>query len=100
MKPFPILCPGQHFVSSFDLPVSARILGATPAHPYLGVRLRFNPISLRSLIEEAQLPTLASGVPDRGVYVSPTMPALLDAVLRLVRLLQFSSGDSRARPDD
>jgi hypothetical protein len=25
--------PGQHFVSSFDLPVSARILGATPARP-------------------------------------------------------------------
>jgi hypothetical protein len=44
--------------------------------------------SLRSLIEEAQLPIPSGSASQRGIYVSTTGPALLDAVLRLVRLLQ------------
>jgi len=80
--------PGQHLVSSFELPASARILRATPAKPYLGLILQFNPARLRSLIDEARLMSPASGAPERGLYVSPSPPALLDAVLRLVRLLQ------------
>jgi transcriptional regulator GlxA family with amidase domain len=34
------------------------------------------------------LPTPPGGASQRGIYVSPNKPALLDAVLRLVRLLQ------------
>ena len=51
--------------------------------------MHFDLSSLRSLIEESQLPTppSTSAVP-RGIYVSRPKPALLDAVLRLVRLLQ------------
>jgi AraC-like DNA-binding protein len=80
--------PGQHFVTSFELPLSARILGATPAKPYLGLALQFNLASVRALIEEARLPTPADGASKRGFYVAPTPPCLLDAVLRLVRLLR------------
>jgi transcriptional regulator GlxA family with amidase domain len=40
------------------------------------------------LIEEAQLPAPPGGASQRGIYVSSTGPALLDAVLRLVRLLR------------
>jgi len=79
--------PGQYFVTSFELPLSARILGATPAKPYLGLALQFNLTSIRALIEEARLPTPAEGAFKRGLYVSPAAPSLLDAVLRLVRLL-------------
>jgi AraC-like DNA-binding protein len=81
-------CPGQYVVASAEIPVSARVLGATVARPHLALRLNFDLASLRSLIQEAQLPTPAGGASLRGIYVSPTKPALIDAVLRLVRLLQ------------
>jgi len=82
-------CPGQYLVSSAEIPLSARVVGATPAKPHLSLILHFDLLSLRSLIEEAQLPTPpGGGASQRGIYVSRTWPALLDAVLRLVRLLQ------------
>src|SRR5215468_5006479 len=81
--------PGQYLVSSAEIPLSARVVGATVARPHLGLILHFDLLSLRSLIEEAQLPTPPGGAPQRGIYVSRTGPALLDAVLRLLRLLQY-----------
>src|SRR5215472_8109351 len=80
--------PGHHLVASAQLPVSARVVGATPAKPYLAVRVHFELANLRSLIEEARLPPPPGGASQRGLYVSETGPALLDAVLRLVRLLK------------
>jgi AraC-like DNA-binding protein len=81
-------CPGQYVVASAEIPVSARVLGATPAQPHLGLRFNFDLTSLRSLIEDAGLSPPPGGVSQRGLYSSPIRPALLDAVLRLVRLLQ------------
>jgi len=79
---------GQHFVTSFELPLSARVLGATRAKPDLGLALQFNLASVRALIQEARLPAPADGACKRGLYLAPTPPCLLDAVLRLVRLLR------------
>ena len=80
--------PGQYLVSSGEIPLSARVVRATIAKPHLGLILHFDLLSLRSLIEEAQLPTPPGGALRRGIYVSRPGPALLEAVLRLVRLLQ------------
>ena len=79
---------GYKLVGSAELPISARVVGATRSKPYLGLRLNLELTSLRSLIEEARLPALVAGAPARPLYVSPTTPSLLDAALRLVRLLQ------------
>lgn len=80
--------PGQYLVSSAEIPLSARVVGATSAKPHLGLILHFDLASLRSLIEEARLPSPPGGALQRGIYVSRTGAALLDAVWRLVRLLQ------------
>src|SRR5499425_546762 len=80
--------PGQYLVSSAEIPLSAHVVGATLARPHLGLILHFDLSDLRSLIQEVQLPTPPSTSTQRGIYVSRTGPALLDAVLRLVRLLQ------------
>lgn len=82
------LAPGRHIVSSADLPITTHFVGATYSKPYLALHLDLDLMSLRSLIQEARLPTPAAGAPARGLYLSPTPPALFDAVLRLVRLLQ------------
>jgi len=79
--------PGHHRVNSLELPISSRILDATPSKPCLGLRLCFDPAGIAPLIEEAGLTAPPDCPSERGLYVSPTPPALLDAVLRLVRLL-------------
>jgi AraC-like DNA-binding protein len=78
---------GHHLVASTYLPVSARIVQATPVRPFLGLRLSFQLTSVRSLIEEARLSTPIADGSTRGLYVSQNTPSLLDALLRLVRLL-------------
>ena len=80
--------PDHHIVVSAALPVSARFPGATVAKPYLGLRLRLDLGSVRSVLEEARVPTPAAGATPRGLYVSRTAASLLDAVLRMVRLLR------------
>jgi hypothetical protein len=81
-------CPGQYVVASAEIPVSARVLEATLAKPHLGLRFNFDLTDLRLLIEDARLPPPPDGLSQRGLYSSPTRPALLDAVLRLGRLLR------------
>jgi len=80
--------PGHHLVSSLELPISARILGATSANPCLGLRLCFDPTTIGPLIDEARLAAPPQGLSERGLYLAPTPPCLLDALLRLVRLLR------------
>src|SRR5262249_5010932 len=79
--------PPYYLVASAEIPVSARVVGATLA-PHFGLRLHCDLTSLRSLIEEANLPVPPCGASRRGIYVFTTGLPLLDAVLRLVRLLQ------------
>src|SRR5215467_7198291 len=80
--------PGQYVVSSAEIPLSSRVVGASFARPHLSLIMHFDLSNLRSLIEEAHLPTPPGGAVQRGIYVSRSNRALLDAVLRLVRLLQ------------
>src|SRR5215475_9991009 len=60
--------PGEYLVSSAEIPISARVVGATQAKLHLGLRLNFDLANLRALIQDAQLPTPFGGSP-RGIYV-------------------------------
>lgn len=51
------------------------------------IKAPFTEPELRALL--ARLPTPAGGASERALYVSPATPTLLDAVLRLVRLLPY-----------
>lgn len=84
--------PGQYCVFSlFELPASARILGATPDKPYLGLKWEFDPNRIRPLIEEAHLSPPQGKTSKRGFYVATACFRLLDAILRLIRLLRYPS---------
>ncbi|AMV25319.1 HTH-type transcriptional activator RhaS [Gemmata sp. SH-PL17] len=78
--------PAHSLLVSVDLPISARVVEATPARPCLAVRLSLDPSVVGELL--AECPDARSpGPPARGVEVSPVEPQLLDAVGRLVSLL-------------
>jgi AraC-like DNA-binding protein len=78
--------PAQSLLVSVDLPVTARVVEATPARPCLVVRIFLDPAVVGELLADG---TAAphTGPPARGLAVSPVTPQLLDAVSRLVALL-------------
>ncbi|WKB55942.1 AraC family transcriptional regulator [Eleftheria terrae] len=76
----------RYLVASVELPVSGQVVQATPDAPYLCVRLDLDPGEIAGLLLQARLP--APPVPTgRGLWLSRTSAPLLDAVLRLVALL-------------
>jgi AraC-like DNA-binding protein len=80
------LDPAQSLLVSVDLPVSARVVEASPARPYLAVRIALDLAVVGELLADG---TAASppGPAARGLAVTPVEPPLLDAVTRLVALL-------------
>ena len=79
---------GDCLLVALDLPATARILQASETEPHLCVGVAINPARLAELI--GRLPEQASASPSgmRGVAVNPASPELLDATLRLLRLLE------------
>jgi AraC-like DNA-binding protein len=79
---------GDCLLVALDLPATARITHASEADPHLCVGVAINPARLAELI--GRLPEQASATPSgmRGVAVNPASPDLLDATLRLLRLLE------------
>ncbi len=87
----------NYLTVSVTLPAIGHVLEATPEKPYLCLRLELD----ARMIGELLLQVGRSAVPpstDRGLYVARTSPQLLDAVLRLTRLLGTAARrrDSRA----
>lgn len=79
--------PLNYLVVSMSLPVVGQIIEATPAQPYLCVRIDLDPAIVNELLAQlgAAAPPRASE--GRALFLARTSAALLDAVLRLVRLL-------------
>ncbi len=88
---------GTCMVVTLDLPVVSRVTEATPEVPQLGVGMLINAERLREVI--ARLPVSQSGAPHpaltpappRGISVNQAAPELLDAMIRLLRLLDTPS---------
>ncbi|WNG42182.1 AraC family transcriptional regulator [Archangium violaceum] len=77
----------HYLVVSVDLPITGQVTRATPKAPYLCFQLDLDPVELADLILKAGQPAPMQRGPSRGLFLSQTTPAMLDAVLRLVRLL-------------
>lgn len=77
----------RFLVITIDLPVTGQVVEASPAAPYLCLRLDLDPGELAQMLLEFGPPPPAPQAPARGLYLSAATPAMLDAVLRLTRLL-------------
>ncbi len=76
---------GQYLVVSVDLPVTGAVVQAHPDAPYLALSLALDPAVLAEML--LAMPAQPTGAPPPGLAVSPVTPGLLDATLRLLRLL-------------
>jgi len=79
-------------VVSVDTPVIGQVVEATPDAPYLCVKLELDAAEISALLIEVGGVTAAAAEAEASVAVSPIMPDLLDAAIRLVKLLE--------RPED
>ena len=81
--------PGQYLVASVDLPVSGHFLDASPDHPALGFGFELNPLSIAELLLQAGPDGVHQGYgqPPSSMVVSDAPQSMLDAVVRLLRLL-------------
>jgi AraC-like DNA-binding protein len=79
--------PSRYLAASVELPVASHVLEASPEAPYLCITLAVDPRELAALIVESGRPAPSDEHDGLALYVSPLRASLLDALLRLVRLL-------------
>lgn len=84
--------PNRYLTVSVDLPVIGQVIDASPEKPYLCLRLDLDPAMLSALVIEMGTSPIEGGLPGPALFLSDTTPELLDAIIRLLRLLE--------RPDE
>ena len=77
----------NYLVVSVTLPGMAQVLEATPEHPYLSLRLNLDLEEIARLVLELDDRGPPAAAADRGLFVARLDEPLLDAVLRMVKLL-------------
>jgi AraC-like DNA-binding protein len=79
--------PMHYLLATVELPITSQILEASKEQPYLSLRLDLDPILVGSVMVEAGHPSSHSRAGVKAIDVSLLDADLLDAVVRLVRLL-------------
>jgi AraC-like DNA-binding protein len=80
--------PLHYMVTSVELPAVGKVTVASATEPYLGLRLDLDVEAIARLIQDENLPPAAHTDVSRGLYVNRLSATMLDAVLRLLRLLE------------
>ncbi|WGV24154.1 AraC family transcriptional regulator [Halotia branconii] len=86
--------PMHYLLATAELPIVSQILEASKEKPYLSLRLDLDPTLVGSVMVEAGYPSANKRSNVKAINVSPLDANLLDAAVRLVRLL-----DSPAEAD-
>src|ERR687893_1059214 len=85
----------RYLITAAALPTATRVTGASAERPYLGVVLGLDPALVGSVMVEAGHPATGDRTAVRAFNVSPLDAGLLDAVLRLVGLLDSPVDEAR-----
>jgi AraC-like DNA-binding protein len=80
--------PLHYMVTSVDLPAVGKVTVASATQPYLGLRLDLDVEAIVELIQDEKLPPVAHAEASRGLFVNRLSTTMLDAVLRLLRLVE------------
>jgi AraC-like DNA-binding protein len=79
--------PSHYLLVTAELPLVSHVLDASKERPYLSLRLELDPTLVGSVMVEAGYPSSNYHSEMRAINVSLLDAGLLDAVVRLVRLL-------------
>src|ERR687894_1737221 len=84
----------RYLITAAALPIASRVTEASEERPYLGVVLGLDPALVGSVMVEAGYPAPGEKTTVRAFDVSPLDSGLLDAILRLVGLLDAPAEDA------
>jgi hypothetical protein len=79
--------PGQSMLTTIDLPVVSHVTRASAREPFLGMMLTLDVRSVVQIASEVDVARPRGDEANRSISFEPLDPALLDAVVRLVTLL-------------
>lgn len=79
--------PGRSMLTTVDLPVVSQVTFASVQRPFLGMLLSLDPRVILQLSSEMEVPSARKIEPFRPLSIEPLDAMLLDALTRLVRLL-------------
>ncbi len=79
--------PGHYLIYTVDLPLTFQVEEASKERPYLGFRLNLDSPLVASVMMESGIEPKKGDASMKAMDVSPTDANLLDAIVRLVRLL-------------
>jgi AraC-like DNA-binding protein len=81
--------PAHYLISTLGVPAVGRVVEASQERPYLGLRLSLDPAVVTSVMVESGVgvDSRGEGCGVKGVGVSPLDADLLDAAVRLTRLI-------------
>jgi AraC-like DNA-binding protein len=79
--------PGHYLIFTVDLPVVFRVEEASEERPYFGLRLDLDPTLVASVLMESGFETKKGDAGAKAIGVNSVDTNLLDAVVRLTRLL-------------
>src|ERR687890_1886512 len=85
----------SYLITAAALPTATRVTEASEEQPYLGVVLGLDPALIGSVMVEASHPAPREQAAVRAFDVSPLEAGLLDAVVRLVRLMDSPADEAR-----
>ncbi len=90
--------PDHYMVYTVDLPLIFRIAEATPARPYLGCSLTFDPAVVASVMVESGIKIKNGSGSAMAMDVNAVSEDLKDAIVRLVRLIDNPGGQRVLAP--
>jgi AraC-like DNA-binding protein len=79
--------PADYLVASLDVPVIAQVIEASSSIPYLALKLEFTPNQILEVISNSVIRADSKDNAKRAIFVNRIESSLLDAVIRLARLL-------------
>jgi AraC-like DNA-binding protein len=90
---------GEYILTALDLPVSSQVTNVRSDTPYLCFSMALDGERLKELLSRVNVPRQAvTAEPLRGLAVNAASPELLDASLRLLRLLDQPEDISAMAP--
>lgn len=83
-------CDGTHYTATpIDLPVTSRILSATPEKPFLGLLIDFDPQALSEVAVQVEKDfPKEMETPLRALFIGKASDQMLEAAIRLGKLFQ------------
>jgi len=83
--------PAHYLIASMAVPLTGEVVEASPQRPYLSLRLVLDPAVATSVMVESGFAVTRGDADAKAIDVSPLDANLLDATVRLVRLIDTSN---------